>query len=548
MTKKIMTYFRTMSVAFLASATLAACSSSDDSIIDEQPVVTPTAPTTYTMTVQATKGDETTRGLYFDSDGALNTKWYEGEEVEVMQDQGDFISLGTLTAAASDNGTTTLTGTLHTAPVSDMNLLFYLHGSVRSYTGQTGVLLEDDNSIEKKYDYATATADKGEFTVDTETKTVTIQNGLTFLSEQAIVKFILFNALTNQALEAKSLTLNGVRKPGTVEVENICLEVKMGESGLKSTCGELTINPETATNEFYVALKQEYGACIKFRVSAKDEAGNEYYYDAENVNFTEGTFYEVNVKMRPVKIDLSQLTENFTARNEEILTGTLANNVKVSIADGATVTLRDVTIEGVEGEYEYTKIYNWAGITCEGDATIVLEGNNTLKGFEEEYPGVYVPEGKTLTIKGDGNLNASSNGHGAGIGGGNKIACGNILIKGGNIIATGGRACTGIGGAGFGDCGNITITGGTIVATGGQSAAGIGAGDDAKCGNITISKDVTKVEAIRNYLARSCIGISNTSSCGVITIGDVEYYDGTNYASEELEKALKADSFIYPSN
>ena len=63
MTKKIMTYFRTLAVAFLASATLAACSNSDDSIIDEQPVVTPTAPTAYTMTVQASKGDETTRGL-----------------------------------------------------------------------------------------------------------------------------------------------------------------------------------------------------------------------------------------------------------------------------------------------------------------------------------------------------------------------------------------------------------------------------------------------------------------------------------------------------
>lgn len=548
MTKKIMTYFRTMSVAFLASATLAACSSSDDSIIDEQPVVTPTAPTTYTMTVQATKGDETTRGLYFDSDGALNAKWYEGEEVEVMQYQGDFIILGTLTAAASDDGSTTLTGSLHTAPVSNMNLLFFLHGSVRSYTGQTGLLLTDANSIEKKYDYATATAYVKGFTVDTETKTVTVQNGLTFMSEQAIVKFNLLNALTNQALEAKSLTLNGVRKPGTVEIDNICLEVKTGESGYDSTCGELTITPETATNEIYVALKQDYRQTFSlFRVSAKDEAGNVYYYDAENVNFTEGTFYEVTVKMKPLVIDLSLLTENYTARYDETLTGTLNKTIKVSIADGATVTLRDVTIEGVEGEQGES--YPWAGITCEGDATIVLEGNNTLKGFEEEYPGVYVPEGKTLTIEGNGNLNASSNGYGAGIGAGHKIACGNILIKGGNITATGGSACPGIGGSFRGNCGDITITGGTIVATGGQYATGIGAGDEAKCGDITISKDVTKVEAIRSNLAYYCIGFSiSSTSCGVITIGDVEYYDGTNYTSEELKEALRAVSFIYPSN
>ena len=547
MTKKIMTYFRTMSVAFLASATLAACSSSDDSIIDEQPIVTPTAPTIYTMTVQASKGDETTRGLYFDSEGALNAKWYEGEEVEVMQDQGGFIVLGTLTAAASDDGTTTLTGTLHTAPVTNMNLLFFLHSSVRSYTGQTGLLLTDANSIEKKYDYATATAYEKGFTVDAETKTVTVQNGLTFLSEQAIVKFNLLNALTNQALEAKSLTLYGVRKPGTVEVDNICQEIIMGKDGYDSTCGELTITSATATNEIYVALKQEYGASSKFRVSAKDEAGNVYYYDAENVTFTAGKYYEVNVKMRPVKIDLSQLKENYTARNEDILTGTLDKTIKVSIADGATVTLRAVTIEGVEGEHGDK--YPWAGITCEGDATIVLEGNNTLKGFEEEYPGIYVPEGKTVTIEGDGYLNASSNGYGAGIGAGHMIACGNILIKGGNITATGGGMCAGIGGSYKTNCGNITITGGTIVATGGQYATGIGAGDEAECGDITISKDVTKVEAIRSDLAYYCIGFSiSSTSCGVITIGDVQYYDGNNYTSDELKNALRADSFIYPSN
>ena len=69
----------------------------------------------------------------------------------------------------------------------------------------------------------------------------------------------------------------------------------------------------------------------------------------------DGTFYEVTVKMKPLVINLSQLTENYTARYDETLTGTLANNVKVSIADGATVTLRDVTIEGVEGEYDDAK-------------------------------------------------------------------------------------------------------------------------------------------------------------------------------------------------
>jgi len=54
-------------LAMAAALTLgtAACSSSDDSIAEQQPT-NPTAPKTYTMTVQVTKGDDAaTRGLAF---------------------------------------------------------------------------------------------------------------------------------------------------------------------------------------------------------------------------------------------------------------------------------------------------------------------------------------------------------------------------------------------------------------------------------------------------------------------------------------------------
>ena len=80
--KKMMTNIKTLAALLIASATFAACSS-DDSII-EQPV-TPTAPKTFTMTVQASKGDAAaTRGLSLDGK-TLNVKWNEGEEVIVMQ-------------------------------------------------------------------------------------------------------------------------------------------------------------------------------------------------------------------------------------------------------------------------------------------------------------------------------------------------------------------------------------------------------------------------------------------------------------------------------
>lgn len=101
---------------------------------------------------------------------------------------------------------------------------------------------------------------------------------------------------------------------------------------------------------------------------------------------------------------------NYTALDGETLTGTLGGNYKISIAAGATVKLQDVTINGTDS-FDYP----WAGISCLGNATIILKGTNTVEGFDSRYPGIHVPSGSTLTIKGSGSLNASSNGDAAGL-------------------------------------------------------------------------------------------------------------------------------------
>ena len=217
--------------------------------------------------------------------------------------------------------------------------------------------------------------------------------------------------------------------------------------------------------------------------------------------------------------DLSTLTDHYTAQNLETLTGTLGGNYKISIADGAVVFLKDVTING-----ENSEDYMWAGINCPGDATLVLEGNNTVKGFCDDYPGIHIAEGKTLTIKGTGSLTASSNGFGAGIGGGLKIPCGNIVIEGGVITAIGGKDAAGIGG-GTRECGNITITGGNITASGGVFGAGIGSGAQGYCGSITITY-VEKLTANRGGYACSIGEGYKSTTCGPVTIDGTVYPDG----------------------
>ena len=245
------------------------------------------------------------------------------------------------------------------------------------------------------------------------------------------------------------------------------------------------------------------------------------YYGSQTLNFSviDGT-------------DLSTITSNYTAQDGETLAGTLGSNVKISIADGATVTLNGVTING-NGT---GNSYNWAGITCEGNATIILkEGSiNNVTGFYFRS-GIFVPQGKTLTIKGSGTLNATcgtaSNGFsaGAGIGGSNSQPAGNIRIEGGVINATGAAA----GGAGIGggygssaSCGSITITGGTVTATGGGNAAGIGAGYSSSsnskpyCGDIIISGGT-----VYAYGGGGSAGIGGSadSNCGKITITNEVY-------------------------
>ncbi len=137
-----------------------------------------------------------------------------------------------------------------------------------------------------------------------------------------------------------------------------------------------------------------------------------------------------------------------------------------------------------------------------------------------------------------GSLTASSNGGGAGIGGGWDIPCGNIKIQGGTVAATGSNAA-GIGGGVNATCGNITISGGTVTATGGNNAAGIGS--HGSCGAITISGGTVRATG-GEYGAGIGSGASGSSSCGAITIsgGNVTAIAGTyGYNAAAIGKSFE---------
>lgn len=258
----------------------------------------------------------------------------------------------------------------------------------------------------------------------------------------------------------------------------------------------------------------------------------------------------------------------YTAQDGDMLTGSTTSEIK--IANGAKVFLNNVTINVPENDG-----HRFSALACEGDATIILYGNNNLTGGAYAS-GLQAGEpGTTLTIKGSGTLTARGRDHGAGIGSVNTAVsgyvkdCGNIVIEGGTINAYGGSYGAAIGGASEKNCGNITITGGNVTAYGGNWAAGIGSSDGGTntasqcgkitisggtvyakggvlaagigcgvygcCGEITITSGVTRVEAVKGddnggYSAPCSIGYSlggngfPNSYSGKIIIGDKEYW------------------------
>lgn len=232
-------------------------------------------------------------------------------------------------------------------------------------------------------------------------------------------------------------------------------------------------------------------------------------------------------------INLANLPSEYTALDGDILTGTI-NEHRLYIGQGATVTLDNVNIS----QDNNNKKGDLAGITCLGDATIILKDgtSNTVNGTHKNYPGIYVPQGKTLTIQGNGTLHASSN-YAAAIGGIKKwgISCGNIVIMGGTIVARGGRDSAGIGGCMGVGCGNITIYGGIITAIGGEFGPGIGGGSDGGwCGDITIYGGNVTASVTNTCYGCAGIGSGEKGSCGNISIsgGIVNATGGNNYRQD----------------
>ena len=295
-------------VAVLAFGT-AACSS-DDYAITEQPE-NPTEKT-YTMTIQASKGDDATmRGLYF-ADGEnskdLRVNWNGKEKVRVVQNGA---VIGTLSAALSSTESTTLTGTV-TGFQNNHDVGFYLladENGKMDYTGQCGALLDDNGTgnIEDNYDFASYELTGGQcmeaFTTDGST--VVPKDGvyIPFTSQQAIVWFEF--TYNNTPLYAKQLIVTDKNSGKLVQ----SIDTKTGiKTSSTKTYGPLSLTPVNNTAAgFYVALNLDGVSDIHLRVV--DSNDKIYTCNKANVTFEKGKYYRVTAKMSSCSsLPLSQIT------------------------------------------------------------------------------------------------------------------------------------------------------------------------------------------------------------------------------------------------
>lgn len=307
-----------------------------------------------------------------------------------------------------------------------------------------------------------------------------------------------------------------------------------------------------------------------FQLISKNNTKIQLNLDKEVSVSTAGSIYNITLTVNKAgtnTIELAKQENVYTVKeNTSVIIdgGGKALSKKIVIKEGARVMLKNVKLNAPS---------NGNTIEVQGTATLILSGNNEIKGAD--WCPLAVTDG-TLTINGtledrlkliggtssyatnagclSPYVNASliinggyiiadgSRTEGAGIGSfwanyQGKHA-GTISINGGKIEALGGGGSAGIGGGNQCSCDNIIITGGCITAQGGAEnndygGAGIGSGatGSSYCGTITISGKNTYVKATKGSKSRDSdddIGVGCGGHCGTVTITDGATVIATN--------------------
>ena len=277
-------YFNTL---LLAGLVLAACSSDDD---EHQGQEEHQAFKTYYMTVDATKGaDEganyaSTRALAL-TGSTLNATWATTEHVYVqgkkLSDNSYFWFEGSLQPQSAGTTTTQLNGVISLPTDFAISIdeaistphtltLQFPRPYVLDYTGQIGTLAD----IAAKYDYAKAE----EVRVDIKADKVVGVSPVTFVNQQAIVKFTLLD-----------------KADGTTLLNPTALTIQYGEKSLSLTSIPDATYETNGNGVLFVAIPGFSGQTVTLTATVADAT---YTFTKSGITFVNGQYYEINVKMK----------------------------------------------------------------------------------------------------------------------------------------------------------------------------------------------------------------------------------------------------------
>lgn len=155
-----------------------------------------------------------------------------------------------------------------------------------------------------------------------------------------------------------------------------------------------------------------------------------------------------------------------------VTSSTTDYELHVNTATPVTIKASNLSINRSGTEFAYAMSLDASG----ANVKLILEGTNYFVGGDQT-PGISVGEGKTLTIEGNGSLEAESTPRGlgvesVGIGGDVERNCGTIIINSGTVTVASIGSTPGIG------AGSSGYSGGTLIVTGGT----VNASDNADAG------------------------------------------------------------------
>ena len=128
--------------------------------------------------------------------------------------------------------------------------------------------------------------------------------------------------------------------------------------------GDLTVTPASATNEIFVALRNENGSADTYTLSA-NVGGKKYAFSKSGVTFQNGKYYEITVKMaEQTASTVEWIFSEMTSEHADLYEGytykgvTLTGEGDLRFDRGSLMSMGDLTFTNTLGKHFKSIVIN----------------------------------------------------------------------------------------------------------------------------------------------------------------------------------------------